>query len=368
VNRTPIVTGSLVAAALFATSCGGGDDTATETTQAAETTVVTTTVPATTTTTVATTTTVPVVTTTTIPDVLRMPLTGVPIESRSEIPDRPALVVKISNYPQSVVPQAGLNQADIVFAEVINDNATRFAAVFHTQEADPVGPIRSGRAQDVNLLLSLNRPLFAWSGGNPAVTRAVQQSDLIDLSALHSSGYYRRSGRSDANTLFSATDVLWAQAPDDAEPPKGPIFPYLREGESPGTDPATVIDVVLDGTKAHWEYDEDTERYYRWQNGDEHDTESNGGTEQVWVDNVVVLMADYGRNQFDGNPDAQTFGSNPVYVFTRGTVRSGIWLRFGPEDPFGFFGSVEELDPIGLSPGRTWVEIPRNRPDLIGWS
>ncbi|MGA0218911.1 MAG: DUF3048 domain-containing protein, partial [Ilumatobacteraceae bacterium] len=96
----------------------------------------------------------------------RMPLTGTPLESADEIPNRPALAVKMPNNPQAL-PQTGLNEADVVFEEIINDGITRFAAVFHSQGSDPVGPIRSGRAQDVDILSNLNSPLFAWSGGNP---------------------------------------------------------------------------------------------------------------------------------------------------------------------------------------------------------
>ena len=363
-NRTSLLTSLLVTSTLLA-ACSGGDDEATPTSVDASTTIASTT---STSTTVATTTTLPPTTTsTTIPDVPRMPLTGVPIDDPSEVPDRPALVVKISNAPSSVIPQAGLNLADVVIEEVINDQATRLAAVFHTQESDPVGPIRSGRSQDINLLLALDRPLFAWSGGNPAVTRAIESSDLIDLTAQRSSGYYRRSGRRSPNNLYSSTDALWAQTTEDAGRPPV-LFPYLREGEELTGDEATTIEVTLDSVDARWEYDAESGRYFRWQDGSEHNTESADGVERVWADNVVVMKADYGVNTFDGNPDAQVLGSNPVYIFTGGTVREGTWLRFAPTDPLGFFDNVEDLKPLGLQPGRTWLEIPRNFDDVLTWS
>ncbi|NJL18317.1 MAG: DUF3048 domain-containing protein, partial [Nitrospira sp.] len=62
------------------------------------------------------------------------------------------------------------------------EKLTRFAVVFHSLDSDPVGPIRSGRTQDIALLGSLNQPLFAWSGGNANVTKAIRGSDLVDLS------------------------------------------------------------------------------------------------------------------------------------------------------------------------------------------
>lgn len=365
VNRTRTAS-VVVATALIVAACSGGDDEADSTEATTSTAEATTTAPTTTEATT-TTTTVPPTTTTTIPDVPRMPLTGEPIDDPSEVPDRPALVVKISNYPQSILPQSGLNDADLVIEEIINDGTTRLAAVYHSTESDPVGPIRSGRAQDINLLLSLNRPLFAWSGGNPSVTRAVRESDLIDLDARFNSGYYRRSGRTDANTLYSSTDVLWAQTPEEAGRPTR-LFSYLPVDEEPDGDAATEITVQLDGVRAEWTYDEESGQYFRTQNGQEHTTEQGAEVNPVAVDNVVVMMADYGLNPADGNPDAQVLGSNPVYVFSGGTVRVGVWLRFEPTDPLEFFDNVDDLNPIGLVPGRTWLEIPRNQDDVLSWT
>jgi hypothetical protein len=367
VNQHTRLTAIVVGSALVVAACSGGDDESAEPTTTAEssTTAASTTAAPTTTTNPSTT--LPPVTTTTVPDVPRLPLTGVPIDDPSEIPDRPALVVKLSNAGRDAVPQAGLNAADIVIEQIINDQVTRLAAVFHTQGTDLVGPVRSGRAQDINLMLALNRPLFAWSGGNPAVRRAVRESDLVDLDAVFSSGYYRRSGRRSPNNLYSNTEALWEQAPDDAEPPPV-VFPYLRQGKRLTGEPATEIEIQLDSITARWEYDADTGRYFRWQNGREHETEEEGGIERVWADNVVVMMADYGRNVFDGNPDAQVFGSNPVYVFSGGTVRIGVWLRFSATDRFAFFDNVTDLNEIGLQPGRTWLEIPRNADGNVSWS
>lgn len=92
---------------------------------------------------------------------------------------RPALVVKVDNHP-SARPQSGLNQADIVFEENV-EALTRFALVFHSQGSDPVGPIRSGRTQDIDLLSSLNGVLFVWSGGNAECHSCCEEFKLCQL-------------------------------------------------------------------------------------------------------------------------------------------------------------------------------------------
>ena len=222
-TRTAIAAAIVTAELLVLAACSGGDDDAaaattrhrrpSRTTEAPTTSSTTTTsTTSTTTTTSAAPTTDAPTTSTTEPDVLRMPLTGVPISDPSEIPQRPAQAVKIDNVGPAR-PQSGLNEADIVFEEIINDGATRFAAVFHSQGVDTVGPVRSGRHPDIEILEAFDHPLFVWSGGNGGVTYYIERSELVDLSANHTSGYYRRSGRRRPWNLYTSSEAMWSHSP-----------------------------------------------------------------------------------------------------------------------------------------------------------
>ncbi len=212
----------LTAVALMATliaACGGGGDTAESTTTAAPTT----TEAATTTssTSPAPTTTEAASTTTEAPAEPVMPLTGQPITDPAKA-ERPALVVKIDNHPQAR-PQFGLNSADMVYEENV-EKLTRFAVVFQSLDSDPVGPIRSGRTQDIALLGSLNQPLFAWSGGNATSPRPSVSSDLVDLSPSstgNDGGFFRnnRNGEDREHTLYPRTAVLYTLTPEGHGPP-----------------------------------------------------------------------------------------------------------------------------------------------------
>ena len=79
-----------------------------------------------------------------------MPLTGMPITDPA-LAARPALVVKIDNHPDAR-PQSGLNQADIVF-ELLVEGITRYALVFGSTLPTTVGPVRSARSSDIDLLV-----------------------------------------------------------------------------------------------------------------------------------------------------------------------------------------------------------------------
>jgi hypothetical protein len=294
----------------------------------------------------------------------RMPLTGTPLASADEIPNRPALAVKMPNNPQAL-PQTGLNEADIVFEEIINDGITRFAAVFHSQGSDPVGPIRSGRAQDVDILSNLNSPLFAWSGGNPGVTKVINNSSLTSLSYVggYANAYYRRDGRGGApHNLFSSTETLWDLTPDEFQVP-AQIFPYLLPGETAEGDSASIVEIEMDSILARWDYDETTNRYLRSEYGEPHMSELTG---QVWADNVVVMLVEYRQSPIDSkSPEAVTVGSGQVLVFTDGVVRVGAWQRSSNTDSWNLYTDETLSEPLGLSDGRTWVELPRNNPENV---
>ncbi len=345
-----------LAIALLAACGGGGDDSATSSapivtdapsTTAARTTTSTsstTTVPATT-----TTTTQPATTTTTPPTPV-WPLTGVPLEDPAAAA-HPALVVKIDNAP-GARPQTGFNAADIVFEEIVNDNLTRFAMVFHSGGSDPVGPIRSGRIQDIDLFGSLNHPLFAWSGGNKTVTAAIRASDLLDIGPSRAAVYYRGGGRKAPHNLYSNTSALFAQAPPD-QPTPGPQFVWRGLGEPATGAPSNGVEVQLDSITARWEWDAAAGVYHRWMEGRPH-MDAAGG--QVYAHNVVVLVMEYGSG-ISGSPDAHSVGANEALVFTGGTYIHGTWNR---PDRLGPYVLLDDFgNPIRLTPGRTFIELPR---------
>jgi hypothetical protein len=291
-------------------------------------------------------------TTTTIP-IVRAPLTGAQAPDESVI-GRPALVVKIDNHPKSR-PQWGLNQADIVFEENV-EQLTRFAAVYHSQGSDPVGPIRSGRLQDINLLASFNGPLFAWSGGNAQVSAAIRKSTMVDLShssANEAGGFRRESSRVAPHNLVAETSKLWTLAPADAKPPV-PQFEYRADGETVPTEskPAGAVKISMDGVDIMWEWSPENLTFVRSQDDKPHVDMQDV---RINAQNVVVVSVVYTKS--GSSPVAKSVGSGEVWVYTAGKLIQGSWERLDPFKPFVFKDTNGAV--IKLTPGRTWVEVIR---------
>ncbi|MFT7501395.1 MAG: hypothetical protein ACI91Q_000190 [Gammaproteobacteria bacterium] len=338
---------------LFFTMCSGGSSPEATVITAAST---TTTVPGTTTTSSAstsTTSTMPVPSTTLAPDVRRQPLTGVPVESEADVIDRAALAVKIDNHPAARRNQSGLAVADVVFEEKVEGGLTRFAAVFHTQDADPLGPIRSGREQDVNLLSSLNEPLFGWSGGNPGVTRLIRASFLVDVGAPSNFGSYYRGPGSAPHNLYSDTASLYALAPEDHPGPPTRQFQFLDDGTVFAGEVAKKVSFAIGSIDIVWEWNADKGRYERSQEGGKHVDKTYG---QIGAENVILLAVDYRQSAIDDNaPEAVTLGEGQATVFSNGEVINGRWQK--ELAVYNFVLTDDEGNPIELTPGQTWVEL-----------
>lgn len=351
--RTPTAALLTAGLTLALVGCSGGDDAAPDTTAAPSATV------AEATTTVAATTTVPSTeapTTTAPVAVPVMPLTGLPVTDEAAA-GRPALVTKIDNHPQAR-PQFGLNSADIVYEEDV-ENLTRFAAVFQSTVPERVGPVRSGRTQDVDLLGSLNQPLFVWSGGNPNVTRAINDSDLVSLSpsATNNVGFFRerRGNEKSEHTLYARPADMYATFTPLFAPAPSQQFRYRADGEAPAGTPSGGVDLAMDNVEVVWTWDAATSSYLREQDGKPHQDAELG---QVNAANVVVLEVDYQPSPADArSPEAQTLGTGVAYVFTGGSLVRGTWERQNRLQPFVL--QADDGSIIELTPGRTWVELAR---------
>lgn len=280
------------------------------------------------------------------------PLLGTPMEDPATA-NRPAMVVKIDNHP-GARPQAGINQADIIFEENV-EKLTRYAAVFHSEGSDPVGPIRSGRLQDINLVGSFNKPLFVWSGGNSQVSAAIAKSDLVDLSYLkvNTDGGFKRNDEYKApHNLFAETTKLWTLAPAGSSAPQTQFaYRTVSDANASTSKEALGLKVSMDGVKVQWDWDSAAKEWVRTQDGtivvDPEDV-------ALSVPNVIVLEVEY-TNTY--SPISKTLGKGKVYVFTNGVVYEGTWSRTDRLKPFELKDSAGGI--IKLTPGQTFVEVSR---------
>jgi hypothetical protein len=287
------------------------------------------------------------------------PLTGVESTEAQPWQSRPVLAIKIGNAAPER-PQAGLDKADLVYEEIVEGGATRFMAIFSTNDAQRVGPVRSARKVDPTLLTPLNA-LFGYSGGAPSTIRVLAAaSGFSDVGVDRaSSAYHRDRSRSMPYNLYTSTGELWSGR---SGAPPGPQFTFLKASDDPGAGSQEVAnDLKLSfagsGTQVRYVYKPETGRYERLIGDAPHLAE---GSIPVSFRNIVVqsveISAGYSIDKagFRTN-DIKTTGSGSLIVFRGGHTFRGRWERSSASEPTRYLDDAGR--PIALAPGNTIVEL-----------
>ena len=284
-------------------------------------------------------------------------LTGLPADA--SITTRPILAVKIDNYG-AARPQWSLDQADAVFEENV-EGISRFVALFHSHLPDVVGPVRSARTADLDLLSAMNRPVFAYSGANAGVNdwirSAASSGVLVDFTAQRNGCYVRSPDRAGPHNLL--LDPVCAV---NASPAAGPARPLwmTSAGWSPAAHPGASADtsftLEMDGVHVGWAWDSGSGLYQRSQDGQPHITTTGV---QVSATNVVELGATYVPSPVDArSPNAITTGTGQAIVHRDGVAVPVVWSRATAYDPFTFVDATTGQT-LSLDTGTTFVELER---------
>lgn len=280
------------------------------------------------------------------------PLTGRTVAAESAVGLlRPALVAKIDGAAQAM-PQEGLDHADMVI-EVRVEGISRYLAVWHSELVDSIGPVRSARTTDPDLLAMFGRPLFAYSGGNRGVLADLAGADwFVDVS--HDAvprAYERDRSRRAPHNLMADTGELLAEAGPSPVLPV-PVFTYRSETEPPPGAPVAGTTVSV-GSGARFEWDPEIGGWRRWAYGREHRSTDD---RQLAPTNVVVIEVDYVPSAADReSPEAVSVGSGRAWVYSGGHVQAGHWNR--PDRTLGWQLTGDDGGVMTLVPGTTWVVL-----------
>lgn len=284
------------------------------------------------------------------------PLTGLPTETALE--DR-AVIIKIDNVPRAR-PQTGINQADILYEELVESGVTRFAAVFHSEVPAVVGPVRSGRSTDIGIIASFNTPAFAFSGANSIFERLIDKQPIVNRGAEVAGGYWRSSSRAAPHNMYTSAADQQVAAGDDGESPL-PHFAYADQPTAPTTGvPASAVRLrYLENTGPAIEFlwDADIGGWLRWQAGSAHiDTDG----VQLAPRNLVIQFVEYldtGMSDKFGEVlyEGVSVGEGPALVFTDGHVVEATWTRSRLKDPAVFTDADGAHIELGV--GQTFVAL-----------
>lgn len=291
-------------------------------------------------------------------DVVVSPLTGLPLQNSDSLSKR-ALAVKVENHPDAR-PQSGLNHAEVVYEELVEGGVTRFIAIYLDSEAEEIGPVRSARPMDTDVLACID-PLFAVSGGSPQVMQIVMgEMYVISGAIIETADYFFRSrDRRAPHNLYTSTELLWSYCDHVGIGESVWEQDLFCFGDTPDADACRTISIDYPGTCAvEYEYNVSNGNYLRSMAGDPHIDKITGDrTAPTTVIIQYVELQDTGVRDMAGDlsPDAIVLGAGKAMIFTDGKVFHGNWRKDNTSEYTSYIGGDGEEIPI--KPGQVWVHL-----------
>jgi len=287
--------------------------------------------------------------TTTVP-VPVAPLTGLPDPGGSAL-TRSALTVKIENTPEAL-PQWGIEDADVVYEEIVNGGITRLAAIFNSQAPAKVGPVRSVRPTDTQVVWPIGG-IFAFSGGAPYAVASIETAPVKLVNETSAgTAMFRDPDLQAPHNLFAVAPAIFALGGTPTPPP--PMFTYRSATQKATGRPITNFTVPFPSVyPVTWTWDTTTTSWDRTLFG-KADVTGSGARESP--KNVIVMFVNYvnGIGTFTSYADLQ--GTGKVDVFSGGREVAGTWSR-GPSKSDLLTYQTANGQAIALTPGQTWVEL-----------
>jgi hypothetical protein len=306
------------------------------------------------------------------------PLTGLIVDNPTLL-DRCPMVVKVSNYPRSGRPHAGLSQADLVFDYYIGEGMNRFAAVYYGRDAIKVGPVRSARLVD-GQLAEMYQGILAFKGAWYKVNEYIYSNlkkRAISGSPSTCPGICD-TGNETVISMFADTAALSQYTIekgicDTARPDlAGMVFSLeLPKDGRPAPDLSVIFSYY---NRAEWHYDATNGVYLRWietVSGEEGQeiiemvplTDANTGI-QLAFENVAILFTKhdmYADTYFDLQLASNTNGARLV-LLRDGKAFDGVWKSAGDSQPLQFFTPEGEF--LAFKPGKTWMILVGSKSTL----
>ncbi len=294
------------------------------------------------------------------PPPLLSPLTGLEISPEAQA--QRVVAVKIDNSIEAR-PQSGLSTAAVIYEHITEGLVTRYTAFFLDSDLERVGPIRSSRFVDRDLVQQFDA-LFAHVGASPPVMRDLRNSPAADLDQFfydETTPYYRISTRPAPFNMYASLPAL-REVGARRHPERREIQGFRFYESEPELGPLTQLTIPAGprhGFQSEYAFDTETRRWRRSLGG-ALDVDAATG-QALELDNVIAQMVPARVTQYDedhlGNKSVWigTTGEGPVSVFRDGRRLDGTWRRPSETDVTEFLDP--DGSPIELRPGRTWIHL-----------
>lgn len=278
----------------------------------------------------------------------------------------PVLVVKIDDTTQAH-PQIGLEDADIVYIEQVEGGLTRLAAIFSSVVPQRIGPVRSARISDIDIVSQYGRVAFAYSGAQRKLLPVIASANVQDLGAQHegSAIYTTDPNRIPPYAMVLRADLLMKRIKEqnfliDEAKYVGSIFGDLQEGGSPTSK--VVMHWPAATYSATWS---ESEKRWLLSHNNSLDFAESGvhlGPSTLIIQMVSITPSEYKDKLGGVTPFSQTMGSGKAYVLRDGELFATTWNRASAQS--GTIFTLDNGEQMKFAPGQIWIALTDREPDF----
>lgn len=279
------------------------------------------------------------------------PHASTPSEGESRAKSPSVLAVKIDNA-RAARPHTGLSAADIVYVEPVEGGLSRLMAVYATKLPEAVGPVRSARESDLELLAQFNKPTLAFSGAQGKLMPLIDKASVQAAPPEKADGaYFRGKGRPAPHNLFLRPQRLMPAAPG-----KDALTTGFRFGAAPAGGKATASQTVR-YTLAKYTFTWSSSQN-RWLVAMDGKAATTSDGKRVAAATVVVQYVKVRKSDFHDKlghytPYTETVGSGKARVLRDGRAYDVNWKRPKATDGTTFTTGAGKR--MTFRDGQVWV-------------
>ncbi len=300
------------------------------------------------------------------------PFTGLPVSDAQHLHERP-LMICVNNDPVGRAAHWGLSQADLVYEYIVDGfSMTRLTAIYQSQEAERVGPVRSARMPNIWMTYMYDGVL-ACSGGSDEI-RYLLKNEVgfpyldADIDDPSNNVYFFSLGEDYRTRMQVSTEGVRRWLTDNGldKAWQRPGFEFSPDPPASSAGSATVINLPYPGgNNVEWRYDAAQGGYLRFQGGEQQVDPATG--RPIIAQNVIAIVAQHELTNMVED-SLGTLGVNVVLydfgdfrIFRDGLVYEGTW-RADDKSPPRWLGPGDVI--IKLKPGQSWVQVAQQTEDI----
>lgn len=275
--------------------------------------------------------------------------------------NRRPVAIMLSNIKQAV-PQTGISRASIIYEAPVEGMITRLMGIFEDYEGlEKIGSVRSARTYYVFWSEQWDS-IYAHYGQCDYANIYLDQID--NLNGVKGSGngvYYRTTDRKAPHNAYTSEEGLeygiermGYRTEHEADYDRG-VFLFADKPGDVTLENGISATYVYPGyrtNKAYFEYDEETQKYMRFQYEGKQIDDMTG--EQLAVDNIIIQYCDW-EYYYEVTKYLwiNIWSEGQGYYITQGKAVPITWKGGTEYEPTSYYDA--DGNELQLNPGKTWV-------------